>query len=57
MPLFPDKEQFSKLPISVKENLVSSIEPDDTIIEVLSSNPRAGVRALASLTVDYLAGE
>ncbi len=46
MAQFPDKKQLSKLSISKIREIVESTDPDDTIIELLSSDTRAGVRAL-----------
>ena len=51
MPKFPEKEQLSKLPISKINELVKSFEPDEIIIEILSADSRAGVRAIAQKLV------
>lgn len=47
MPSFPDKKQLANLSISKINALIILTEPDDTIIALLSSDHRAGVRALA----------
>jgi len=47
MPSFPDSKQLSALTISKINALIREIEPDDSVIEILKADQRAGVRALA----------
>ena len=47
MPSFPDTKQLATLTISKINALIREIEPDDSVIEILKADPRAGVRAIA----------
>ena len=47
MPSFPEKRQLRHLSIARIKKLLDDIEPDDTVLETLKADPRAGVNALA----------
>ncbi|MCE5248856.1 ribonuclease HII [bacterium] len=47
MPTFPDKRLLFRMSISRIRALLEETTPDDTVIDALSSDKRAGVRALA----------
>ncbi|MFC1607818.1 ribonuclease HII [Candidatus Latescibacterota bacterium] len=48
MPPFPEKRQLRHLSIARIKKLLADIEPDDMVLATLKSDPRTGVKALAT---------